>query len=188
MNEKQKRDYDINYREFVSYLKEFVEKDDRAALANLRRGLGKEVGTSTEMYRYIFPKLRYKSDEKAYFLLASLFGFYSNANHTEGNLGASIASIKDKSGSIEKRFVALLNSREEVLSEHLRQIVALLRSEKAPVNWIELLKGIKFWSNSNRSIQRDWGRSFWSSGNNEEAILENQTLENDINEGEENDD
>ena len=188
MKEKQKRNYDADFKEFVDYLKDFAESDNRAALASLRRGLGKDVGTATEMYRYVFPKVHYKSDESAYFLLASLFGFYPKAKHTDGNLGASVLSINHKSGSIEKRFVALLNSREEMLHEHLRQIIALLRSEKAPVNWIELLKGIKFWSNSNRSIQRSWGRSFWSETSEDETILTNQMMEIDINEGEENDD
>jgi len=188
MSEKPKRDYKKDFREFIDYLKDFVESDNRAALATLRRGLGKDVATSTEMYQYIFPKLRYARDEKSFFLLASLFGSYPKARNTDGNIGASLAKIKNESGSIEKRFVALLNAREEVLHEHLRQIVALLKAKETPINWFELLRGIKFWSDPNRFIQKSWARSFWSSSTDEEIYFEDEINLDETNEGEENND
>jgi CRISPR system Cascade subunit CasB len=57
----------------------------------------------------------------------------------------------------------LLNSDEEELPHHLRGIVSLLRSAKAPipVDWSQLTWDLRFWSHPERRVQRDWARSFW---------------------------
>lgn len=148
---------------FITFLMKLVKDDNRAALAHLRRGLGKKAGTTMEMFPYIAPFIQssYRNEENAYFLVASLVGLYPDAKKTERNLGFSLYSIEDKSPSTEKRFVALLNSDEEDLPNHLRQIVSLLKSKEAPINWLRLLEGIKFWTHENRGIQRDWANGFW---------------------------
>ena len=149
---------------FIAYLERIIERDDRAILAHFRRGLGKEPGTATEMFPYIAPftnDIKKRSQENAYFLVASMIGLYHKAKKTAGNLGDSIWLMKDESGSIEKRFVALLNADEEDLPQHLRQIISLLKSKEKPINWLQLLKDIKFWSHENRSVQRNWAYGFW---------------------------
>lgn len=161
----QKQTLDEN---FITYLESVLKRDDRAILAHLRRGLGKEAGTAIEMFPYIarFVQGSYRADENAVFLVASLFGLYPTYSwkadeKVRNNLGKSMAFLKDDSGSIEKRFVALLNSDEEDLPNHLRQIVSLLKSKDAPVSWHELLRGIKQWNRSDKRIQREWAKGFW---------------------------
>ena len=52
---------------FINYLESVLKRDDRAILAHLRRGLGKEPGTAMEMFPYIgrFVQNSYRSDENA---------------------------------------------------------------------------------------------------------------------------
>jgi len=160
---------------FIAYLESIVKRDDRAILAHFRRGLGKEPGTAMEMFPYLarFTQNFYRSDENAYFLVASLFGMYPTFSWKadekgQNNLGKSLSFLKDQSDSIEKRFVALLNADEEDLPNHLRQIISLLKSKEAPINWLQLLKDIKFWSSENRRVQRNWANGFWGNPNTNE--------------------
>jgi CRISPR system Cascade subunit CasB len=152
---------------FISYLEKFVRDENRAALAHLRRGLGKDSATATEMFPYIsgWTANLTRRDENAYFLVASLIGLYpTNSWKSEekfNNLGRSFSFLKEDSDSIEKRFVALLNSETEDLPNHLRQIVSLLKSKEAPINWLQLLKDIKFWEIENSNVQRNWAKGFW---------------------------
>ncbi|MBL8151662.1 MAG: type I-E CRISPR-associated protein Cse2/CasB, partial [Blastocatellia bacterium] len=50
--------------DFIEKLLSYAENKDRAALAALRRGLGKNIGEATEPYRYIFPYLPSKSSKQ----------------------------------------------------------------------------------------------------------------------------
>ena len=148
----------------IGYLKGLEKRQDRAALAHLRRGLGKPPKTVMEMYPYLGqflfnePKHNY---ETAVFIVAALFAYYPNAPGNAGNLGDSIRRMKDDSGSIEKRFVALLNAEAEDLPYYLRQIVGLLKSKEVAVNWNRLFKDIKNWNSDKRYVQTAWARSFW---------------------------
>lgn len=148
---------------FIIFLMKLVKDDNRAALAHLRRGLGKKPGTTMEMFPYISPFIQssYRNEENAYFLIASLVGLYPDAKQTPSNLGVSLDSIEEKSPSIEKRFVALLNSDKEDLPNHLRHIISLLKSKEAPINWSQLLSDIKNWDDEKANVQRNWAKGFW---------------------------
>ena len=150
---------------FISYLEKFVRDENRAALAHLRRGLGKE--NAAEMFPYIsgWTANISRRDENAFFLIASIIGLYPTnswkSDEKHNNLGKSLSFLKEESDSIEKRFVALLNSDEEDLPNHLRQIISLLKSKEAPINWYLLLKDIKSWLHEDRFVQRNWAKGFW---------------------------
>ena len=155
---------------FVSHLEGYIERNDRAALAHLRRGLGKEPGTAMEIFPYIPWWITNKYNEDAYFLIASLVGLYPTRSKGDrfNNLGKSLSRIKDASDSIEKRFTALLNANEEDLSDHLRQIIGLLKSNDVPINWLVLLKDIKKWSHEKKFVQKNWARGFWGNRDSNE--------------------
>ncbi len=71
-------------------------RGDRAALAALRRGLGKGVGEASEMYPYVVPALPRGIEgwgESCYYLIAALFGLYPRPWPREArraNLGVSL--------------------------------------------------------------------------------------------------
>lgn len=161
-------------RAFVEYLQGFVEREDRAPLAALRRGLGKEPGEASEMFPYIVPWVRTVTSfrrERAYYLIASLFALHQRSWPASGNssrttnLGASMAWLARtvESGSLAKRFVALLNSHEDDLPDHLTRIITLLKAHDIPVDWAQLLHDVQGWYLLSRTVQRDWARGFWGS-------------------------
>lgn len=146
-------------------------REDRAALAALRRGLGKPPGTVVEMYPHVQPYVGdrpRRSYENACYIVAALFAAHPRDwGRREGeygptNFGASFARIKGNSGSIEKRFVALLECNSDSLGEHLRHAVSLLRAADVPVDWDQLLRDIPWWDAGERRVQRRWASAFWS--------------------------
>jgi CRISPR system Cascade subunit CasB len=158
---------------FVEHLESLVAAEDRAALAALRRGLGKDPGTVAEMHRYVVPWLpagcsRFQED--AYYLVAALFAWHQGSwRREEGppaaatNLGASFARLAEsvESDSVERRFVAMLNCHRDDLPTHLRHAVGLLKSHEIPIDWGQLLGDIQNWGLESRGVQRSWARSFW---------------------------
>jgi CRISPR system Cascade subunit CasB len=155
---------------FVKFLESLNNNDDRAALAALRRSLSKSPGAAAEAHRYVLPFNPRVREEAAYYLVAGLFARHPAASWRKQeddkkltNFGASFARLqsKVKRESIEKRFVALLDSHEDDLSEHLRHAVSLLRSEDIPVDWVRLLKDLCHWNHEDRFVQRRWARAFW---------------------------
>jgi CRISPR system Cascade subunit CasB len=152
------------------------ERNDKqknlAALAALRRGLGKSPGEAAEMFPYVVPYIPdylppYRQDD--YFLVASLFAAHQVIwRHTGDrreptNLGASFRWLHAafESGSIEKRFVALLNAEHSDLPEHLRHGISLLKAHEIPVDWERLLRDLAWWDSERRSVQRAWANAYW---------------------------
>lgn len=155
---------------FVGYLADLTKPENRngrAVLAALRRGLGRRPGEAPEMYPYLVPWTSHLSgwSEEIFYLVASLFASHPMPWHGEGsgNFGASMAQVKAKGGgdSTQRRFVALLNSHRDDLSEHLRHAVSLCASSEVPVNWGRLLRDLPRWDDDHRRVQLRWAREFW---------------------------
>lgn len=159
---------------FVAYLNRLVDEEDRAALAALRRSLGKSPGAAAEAHRYVLPFTANASpwEEDAYYLVGALFALHQinwapgGDSNRPTNLGASFAWLNREveSDSIEKRFVALLNCHHEDLPDHLRHAVSLLKSKEIPIDWTRLLGDLRWWHREDRRVQRDWARAFWGRG------------------------
>lgn len=150
----------------VAYLNGLAKKQDRSALAHLRRGLGKKPGDAMEMYPYVgrfAGEQTNEAHERAVFLTAALFADYPDAPQNAGDLGSSVKQIAEKSDSIVRRFVALLDAGADDLHYYLRQMIGLLKANSVPVNWDQLFKDIRNWSHDDRFVQRNWARSFWGS-------------------------
>lgn len=151
--------------QFVSYLRGLACQQNRAALAALRRGLGKPPGTAPEMFPWVVPHLpdlgRRETDD--FFLIAALWGLHPEDEST-GNLGTTMRQISESrrgNDSLEKRFVALLNARRPDLSGRLRHAVSLAKAAEVPVNWAQLLADLKAWDWEGHPVQRAWAGEFW---------------------------
>ena len=145
---------------FITYLEGL--RDDRGALAALRRGLGQPPGTVADMYRYVVPWLPDDS-EAAYYLIAALFAYHPDAGGT-GNMGRHFARTRDPQGdntAIERRFTALLAAHPDDLDFYLRQAVSFLKSKEVPVYWHQLLSDVLAWDHPDRYVQQQWARAFW---------------------------
>ena len=118
------------------------------------------------MYPYVGRFINQETDashDRAVFLTAALFAEYPEAKQNSRDLGRSVNLISEKSASIERRFVALLDAEADDLHYYLRQMVALLKAHGMAVNWDQLFKDIRGWDNPGRRVQRTWARSFWGS-------------------------
>ena len=159
-----------NSHPFITYLEGM--RENRAALAVLRRSLGQPPGDAPETFRYVVPWLpagapRWR--EEAYFLVAALFASHPAASGS-GNLGDSFVQVKRKQKdqtAIERRFSALLAAHPDDLPFYLRQAISFLRSEETPVNWHQLLSDVLAWGHPDGYVQKQWARSFWGAHNTE---------------------
>jgi len=168
----------------IDYLEELVRRQDRGAMAALRRGVGKAPGSTMEMHPYVVPFLPRDRplEEDAYYLVAALFAYWHQgeitvATHPPDNLGASLARLKtpDTGPSLETRFTALLKSHRDDLPVHLRQAVGLLKSKDIPVHWRHLWRDLRHWDHEDGWVQRSWAKSFWGL----KTKTENEPTENE---------
>lgn len=150
--------------EFIGYLES--RREDRAALAALRRGLGHPPGTVADMYRYVVPWLSDDTPpwrEAAFYTIAALFAYHPQSAG-RGNMGDHFAQARGRLGdetAIDRRFTVLLAAHPEDLDFHLRQAVSFLKSKDVPVNWHQLLVDMVAWGHPEGYVQRRWARAFW---------------------------
>jgi CRISPR system Cascade subunit CasB len=156
---------------FVSYLEGL--REDRGALAALRRGMGRPAGTAQEMFPYVIrwlPAEAGSRQEEAYFLLASLFAYHPQPGGA-GNLGHCFSRTRDPGGSdaaIERRFTAILSAHPDDLPFYLRQAFSFLKSKEIPVEWHQLFTDIQAWGHPQGYVQKQWARAFWGGPSKEE--------------------
>ena len=125
---------------FIAHLEDLKARDDRAALADLRRGLGEPPGTVASMYRHVIPWIPANQfiEDTAY-IVASLFAFHPVSGGAR-TVGTALAAIHSADGSsrpesIERRFTTLLSAHEDDLQVHLRQAISLLKVNDIPLDW-----------------------------------------------------
>lgn len=175
----------MNTREhhFVKHLESLSQRDDKAALASLRRGLGQAPGTVPDMYRYVVPFLPQDAypgswSERSHYLIAALYAMHPVATD-DGNLGKHFAAHldyehPDRNDAIERRFIALLTAHPDDLHIYLRQGISFLRSRKEtpnPVNWHQLMWDLLSLGNPEGStrVQKRWANAFWRRGASDAA-------------------
>jgi len=146
------------------------DREDRGALAALRRGLGKEPGAAAEMYPYVEWAFEDQAPDAAY-IVASLFGVHRHHATDEGHprgLGASLRAIRrndagQEDDGVVRRFTALLDCHAEALPTHLRHLVTLLtaRRPKVTIDFVQLFWDIRAWDDIDRHVQKRWAAGFW---------------------------
>jgi len=164
---------------FITYLESLRgSKDERAAFAALRRGLGRDPGTEPAMFPYIARWVAEDSTrwyEATLYLIASLFAYHPKEGGT-GNLGAAFkraAQGESDTTAIERRFTALLAADTADLHFYLRQAVSFLKAKDVAIDWQQLFDDVLKWQYS--YAQKQWAYKFWgSSGEGKEGESENQ--------------
>ncbi len=166
-------------------------RGNRAALAALRRALGKPIGETLNAFPYVVPLLPQGLrpwDEQCHYLVASLFALYpepwtsarrqslglamrlmARKQSDERSSGADTHDESENVGgkldaAVERRFVALLNASGDGFATHLRYAVTLLKSHDQRIDWARLLCDARGWQYPDWRVQRAWARDFWASG------------------------
>lgn len=143
------------------------DEGNRAALAALRRGLGRPPGAVPEMYRFIAPftgESERRDREDAMFIVGSLFGLYPRHSALKGSPLKALRTLDIERDSIDKRVLALLNAGQQEIPTHLRHVVHLLASsDRQPaINYETLLRQLRSWNHPDRWVQRIWARDWWA--------------------------
>ncbi len=150
---------------FITYLESL--RDDRAALAHLRRGLGRPPGTVVDMFPYVarwVPPEAPRAVEETHYLVAAFFASHPAPGGT-GNLGDCFRRVvrddERSAPAVERRFAALLAAHPDDLDFYLRQAVSFLRTKEMPIDWHQLYQDVRWWGDPAKRVQRNWARSFW---------------------------
>jgi CRISPR system Cascade subunit CasB len=157
---------------FITYLEGL--REDRGALAALRRGLGQPPGDAREMYPYVvrwLPAETSRQREAAYFLVAALFAYHPDPGGN-GNLGQTFHRTLEPDGdntATERRFTALLTAHQDDLPFYLRQAISYLASKDVSIDWHQLFTDVLAWGHPAGYVQKQWARAFWGHATNQES-------------------
>lgn len=151
---------------FIKYLVGLDDRDNRAALAALRRGLGRAPGMAPEVYPHVvgFFGQPNRDRENAMFTVAALFGMHPRHRKGSGSPLKVLKRLGLESESTERRVLSLLNADATALPTHLRHLVSLIRSHGPEqfLDYEELLVQITQWNAPTRWVQRRWARDWWA--------------------------
>jgi len=168
---------DERQKTFIGYLLTLARpgEEDRGGLADLRSGLGKEPGEMARVHKHVAPYLPEKAyhSDRCYYLAATLFGAFPK-HQTGRSLGTAFHPLREKSDSMEARFVALLNAHPDDIGDHLRHAISLLEANDQPLDWFRFFADLLHWDHPDGYVQLRWARDFYKSG------LTIQTSQNDL--------
>jgi CRISPR system Cascade subunit CasB len=152
---------DTRRHAFIEHLEKLTE--DRAALAELRRGLGRAPGEAPGMFPYIIPFVNNRYEEADLYLIAALFALHPSSARS-GNMGEHLHAYTQAVGddaATTRRFVQLMRQSRAALDTLLRQHISLLKSKEIAVNWHQLIFDLRGWEHEDRYVQRQWARAYW---------------------------
>jgi CRISPR system Cascade subunit CasB len=149
---------------FFRHLREL--RDDRAAMAALRRSLAFDASELGEVRAYRFVEPFVASEDgwrrEAYYLAAGLYAMHPEEAAVSLPEALSRLCHEDGQRSIERHFQALLQADRDELPDRLRRLVAMLRAKGKGIDYEKLLRDLLRWNAPDRWVQRRWARIFYS--------------------------
>jgi CRISPR type I-E-associated protein CasB/Cse2 len=171
-----------NVNDFIDQLQAWGRREtgeERAVMAELRRGLQEFPHLAPYMHRHLAPFTADAGgwEKQTYYLVAALFARYHSgskeplySNKPYLNMGSYFAEVvrqnQEAGDSIERRFTALLTAHPQDLHYHLRQAIAFLHGQSETtiaINWEQLFWDIRRWESDDQRprVQEAWATSFW---------------------------
>lgn len=169
----------------------------KARLARLRRSAGDSLAEARDIawfYQFV-NRFAHRGDEDILFLVATLLAFDRPAlegkRRFKGSFGKTLAILKNQPGanaeSVERRFRILLDARldsaqgEGDMPFRLRQMVKLILSKDAPIDWAQLLHDLRLWNQPGKYRQKQWAKDFYGGApeNKDDATTTNADTAHD---------
>ena len=157
-----------------------AESEARAALANLRRGVGRRPGELPQLYGELLqdmPEEMYSAGSKpsyaewAVYMALTLYAMHQQGkdvktdNISLGNAASELVADNDDTERIWKRLYAVASSADmQEMSYHIRALIKLLRDKDIPLDYPQLAKDLYFYQLSDESaehIRLKWGQDFY---------------------------
>lgn len=153
-----------HYRDQIHRFIHHLQELDSGERARLKRAAGRPLAEARDvlgLFYQLLPRGVPAGHEEIYFLIATLFPMADAG--LGGDLGASLrrARLTKADPGLDRRVRILLDSDAGQLAFRLRQVVRLIQSRRASVNWSELLKDLLYWSHPDRFVQRRWARAYF---------------------------
>lgn len=141
-----------------------LERLDAADRARLKRNAGNSLAEARQvagLFYHLLPPDVTPWQEEAYFTLATLFPIAQGGS--KGNLGDSLRSARNSKNAkgLDRRVEVLLDADAGQLRHRLRQVIHLLQSNRARVNWPVLLSDLLAWNRPDRAVQQRWARAYF---------------------------
>ena len=135
----------------LDYLRRF--KDDRGAMADLRRALN-----PAQRHR-AWPLLGRVGGigNPRIEVIAGLFAYHPDETR-EGNLGTTCRRLKEENESFEGRFVRLLACDYDEICDRLRPVILAAKAKGIVVNYERLFADLSYWGDR---VKADWAREYW---------------------------
>jgi CRISPR system Cascade subunit CasB len=143
---------------FVQRLYDLADRDDRGALAELRRSIANPLAALPYVVPFL-PRDASRREEDALALLAALFALHPSRGSI--SLAKALSIIARDSDSVRMRFRALLDADADDLAVHLRHAITLAKSRDLAIDYDDLLYAIRWWGADSKNRQRAWAREFW---------------------------
>jgi CRISPR system Cascade subunit CasB len=147
----------------------------RASLAKLRRGIGRSLDESPELFGEVFPGFPLPGNayaENAVFIALSLYAFHkqgqdSSMNIEKMSIGKAMRGLvrgEDNEEAINSRFDRILTSNNiEELAVHLRGVIGLLKREGVGFDYSFFASDLYYFQQEDkrRKVIGDWGRDYY---------------------------
>ena len=171
----------------LARLRELPEHPRKAALANLRRGVGRAPGDLPELWGTFLRDMpeEWKSKtgdptkaEWAIYLSLTFYALHQQGHTLPGDsmdrqgvgLGQAVRSLVPSKedpadSSIQKRFNALATATQpREIAQHLRGIIQLLRAAGIPLNYAQLAEDLLYlqFPDSASRVRLRWGQDFYA--------------------------
>lgn len=150
---------------FIEMLEEMAGKESKVR-AVLKRSLAFEPGAYPPAFPYVEMRLGNEDGNwkrTVYYLVAGLWAqHFREGKNSVQKLAEACGNFynkNEKSPSIEKRFITLLDADEGQLVYRLRQMVALLKEQS--IDFDTLLKDLVSWNHPDKFIQIRWAKMFY---------------------------
>ena len=148
-------------------------------LAHLRRGLCGPPDYTLSRVGWLFRDVPTDINDRALdsaILVAGLFAWVKGecSQNSNTNFGRAFGTglSDDEKAQREKRFTDLLNTDANELPYKLRQAITLIARNKIGLDWMNLIIDLIHWQDTDRRVQKAWGRGFWSNPRAEEEIAD----------------
>lgn len=152
---------DDNVDRFVG----FIQGLDAGGRAALRRSLAFPPGTWPGAFQYVEPWVvgAQPWSRNVAYLVAGLQA-HARTQGGKGDMGgcARRLALASDSGSVELRFLALLDSDPDQLPHRMRQMITLMSSWDIAPDWAKLRRDLNWWRNEERTVQQRWARSYYA--------------------------
>jgi len=146
----------------VQTLNDLARKEDRAALARLRRAL--DPNGIVGAYRYLHASMEQGDRLEDVALVAALFGhnpFHDYSDRTSIGSACAMLARDESEDAAERRFNRLLSADRDGLAIDLVGVAKRADRKGIHIDYEQLAHHIRDWASDDRHVQLAWAKDYY---------------------------